>query len=863
MPLAPGTKLGPYEVDVMLGAGGMGEVYRARDTRLGRDVAIKVLPSDLASDADRLRRFEHEARSVGALNHPNILSIFDLGETGGVVYLVTELLEGETLRERMSGAALTARKAIDYGIQTAQGLAAAHSSGIVHRDLKPENLFVTKDGRIKILDFGLAKQTAPAPQSLTQTSGPAAQTATTPGTVLGTVGYLSPEQVRGEPADHRSDIFSFGAILYEMLAGKRAFKADTSVETMSAILRNEPEEISRSAHDVPPGLERIVRRCLEKSPEERFQSARDLAFHLGELSNLSVSGMRAMAAPAPSKRRRGAILGVAVAVVALVAGYLAGSGSAPQATEIDYRQLSFRRGTITAARFAPDGDTVVYSAIWEGEPSELFTTAPGSPESRPLGLPGAGLLGLSSNGELAVGLRLDAVNGFERRGTLANLPLATSTAPREVMEDVRWADWSPDAKSLAVVRNDGGLTRLERPPGTVLFETQGWVSHPRVSPDGASVAFLEHPQPGDDRGYVALVDAKGAHRRLGPVWATIWGLAWSPDGEEIWFAGGPDASLAVRRLYAMNLEGEFRVLAISPGEMTLHDVSRGGDVLLAIEDRRRSMVGIASSETKERTLTWLDRSVAIDLSKDGALLLFHEGGKAGGPLGSVYLRKTDGSPAVRLTDGYAIAFSPDEKWALTYLPKSQREFYLVPTGAGSPRRIELTQWAPDAAFPVAMLPDNRRLVVNVRESGNAPVSHVVDLEAGTEERITPDGFGPAFVSGDGRFLVAVRAADGTWWTIPTSGGSPRPILGIEDGEAVVQLTMDGGGAYVRRDDGLVTQVFLVDVATGKRTLLRELMPPNQAGSAGVDLLQITPDGKHYVFGYTQQLSELYQAKGIR
>lgn len=864
MPLEPGTLLGPYEVGVLLGAGGMGEVYRARDTRLGRDVAIKVLPTDFASDADRLRRFEHEARAVGALNHPNILSVFDLGEAGGVHYLVTELLEGETLRQRMAGAAVAPRKAIDYAIQLAQGLAAAHVAGIVHRDLKPENVWVTRDGRVKILDFGLAKQAAPKPEGVTRTTGPAGPTATTPGTVLGTVGYLSPEQVRGETADHRSDIFSFGAILYEMLAGKRAFKADTSVETMSAILREEPEEISRTGREIPPGLDRIVRRCLEKSPDERFQSARDLAFHLGELSSLSTSGLRPLPEAKPPKRPWGGVLAAALMLAALAAGYFAGSGTKrEEAVEIDYRQLTFRRGTITAARFAPDGSTVVYSALWEGEQSELYTTSPGNPESRPLGLDGAVLLGLSSTGEMAVALRVEPVNAFERQGTLANLPLATSTAPREIMEDVRWADWSPDGKALAVVRNEGGTSRLEFPPGAVRYETPGWISHPRVSPDGGSVAFLDHPQPGDDRGHVAVIEEDGEYRRIGPDWATLWGLAWRPDGEEIWFAGGPDASLAVRRLYGIDLAGRYRVLAISPGEMTLHDVSRGGDVLLSIEDRRRSMVGSGPGGAEERTLTWLDRSIAIDLSTSGDLLLFHEGGKAGGPLGSVYLRKTDGSPAIRLVDGYAIGFSSDERWALTFLPKTIQEFYLVPTGAGTPRRLEFAQFDPRTAFPIGMVHDNRRFVVNVREDGKPPASFVVDLEARTGRRITPEGVAPRFVSRDGRFLVAAGPEEGTWWTFSVEGGDPRPIRGVEPGEEVVQLTSDGIGTIVRHDDGLVTRVFFVDGTTGNRRLLHELTPPNRAGSQGVDLLNVTPDGKHYVFGYTQQLSELYLAKGIR
>src|SRR6204780_3999078 len=291
MALTSGTKLGPYEIGAPIGAGGMGEVFRAKDTRLGRDVAIKVLPETFAKDADRLRRFEQEARAVAALNHPNILAIHDIGEYDGAPYLVSELLEGHSLRVEMNNGALPTRRAVEYAAQIAQGLAAAHDKGIVHRDLKPENVFITHDGRLKILDFGLAKLAklqAVTEDSATLTLADAQQE-TTPGMVLGTVGYMSPEQVRGEPADARSDIFALGTILYEMLSGQRAFRRDTSAETMTAILKEDPPEISTASKPIAPAVERIVRRCLEKKPQQRFQSARDLAFDLQGLSGNSAT----------------------------------------------------------------------------------------------------------------------------------------------------------------------------------------------------------------------------------------------------------------------------------------------------------------------------------------------------------------------------------------------------------------------------------------------------------------------------------------------------------------------------------------------------------------------------------------------
>ena len=306
MPLEVGARLGPYEILAPLGAGGMGEVYRARDPRLGRDVAIKVLPDALRTDPERLRRFEQEARAAGALNHPNVLAVLDVGTHEGVPYVVSELLEGETLRERLRAGGLTPTKAVECAIQIALGLAAAHEKGIVHRDLKPENLFLTRDGRVKILDFGLAKLREPAAGSEGASEVPTLAQTTEPGAILGTVGYMSPEQVRGFPADHRSDIFSLGAVLYEMLSKRRAFAGESAPEVLTAILKEDPPELASSDRNVPPALGRIVRRCLEKRPEDRFHSAHDLALALEAVSGASRGRSRARSSRRHSRfgRRR-------------------------------------------------------------------------------------------------------------------------------------------------------------------------------------------------------------------------------------------------------------------------------------------------------------------------------------------------------------------------------------------------------------------------------------------------------------------------------------------------------------------------------------------------------------------------------
>src|SRR5262245_32657615 len=319
MALATGTRLGPYEIVAPIGAGGMGEVYRARDTRLGRDVALKVLPAAAAGDPERLRRFEQEARATAALNHPNLLAVFDIGADAGVNYLVSELLEGETLRDRLRAGPLPARKTAEYGAQIARGLAAAHDKGIVHRDLKPENLFVTRDGRVKILDFGIAKLAGPDPSG--QTIAPTVEAGTSPGTLLGTIGYMSPEQVRGLAVDHRSDIFSLGTILYEAVSGRRAFAGATQADTMSAILNADPIELTEPGRDVPVAFDRLIRRCLEKAPEERFQSARDLAFDLENATTGSHTGTVVTAtAPSPSRQRTSRTWVPAALAVGIVMG---------------------------------------------------------------------------------------------------------------------------------------------------------------------------------------------------------------------------------------------------------------------------------------------------------------------------------------------------------------------------------------------------------------------------------------------------------------------------------------------------------------------------------------------------------------
>ena len=435
MPLASGSRLGSYEIISPIGAGGMGEVYKARDARLNRDVAIKVLPDLFSRDPDRLARFEREAQAVAALSHPGILAIHDFGTSGETTYAVMELLEGETLRERLAGGSLPPRKAVEYGVQIARALAAAHDRGIIHRDLKPENLFITADDRAKILDFGLARQVTTAVVAGDQTYSPDASRQTTPGTVLGTMGYMSPEQVRGEAGDQRSDIFAFGAVLYEMVTGRRAFTGNTQAETISAVLRDEPADPLTVATGLPPAVARIIWHCLEKKPETRFRSAHDLAFALETVTGVSSSPMPA--SELSGKRGRIGSWRTAAAVAAITAVPLAfwggrrtaepGGVSAPN-IQPKFTRLTFDQGQVSRALFAPDGHTILYSAKWLGQPSQLFLTRVDQPGATRLAIPDSSLLAISPQ-ESWLYERTRALDGVSCRRERSRCPRC-SVAPR-------------------------------------------------------------------------------------------------------------------------------------------------------------------------------------------------------------------------------------------------------------------------------------------------------------------------------------------------------------------------------------------------------------------------------------------------
>ncbi len=675
MTVEPGARFGPYEIVSPLGAGGMGEVYRAIDPRIGRPVAIKILPDSLTADADRLQRFEQEARSAGLLNHNNLLTIYELGSHEGAPYIVSELLEGESLRERMEAGAIAPRKAIEYAAQIARGLAAAHDKSIVHRDIKPENLFVTRDGRVKILDFGLAKLTAnDAAGSDVRT----AQRMTAPGTVLGTVGYMAPEQVRGGAVDHRSDIFSLGVVLHEMLTGRHPFQRDTSAETMTAILREDPPEITLSGSQVTPALDRVVRHCMEKNPEERFQSARDLLFDLESLSGTSASHP-STAATGPRRLPRYAVIAaailavVAIAAVAFFAGRRTGGATDSVAPETaEFQQVTYLPGSETSPSLSPDGRTVAFSSRSEGKEDiyiqrvdgrnamNLTRDVPGD-HAQPAFSPDGERIAFSSS----------------REGGGIFLMGATGEAMRRLTAMGASPSWSPDGLTIVFATERffspyarqalSSIYSVDVATGrtTLLLNHDG--VQPRFSPHGTRIAFWALPQGSGDREIFTMPatgDPDGTKTvRVTKDPYTDWNPFWSPDGKWLYFASDRHGSMNLWRVAIDEESGQThgdpeRVMlpASSIGEVS---PSPDGSKVVFTNLTQSSRIEEWSIEDPQRPphVVFEGPLLATNIgsSPDGRHLAF----SAAAPQEDLYVIGTDGSGLRQLTNDAEKDRGPD------------------------------------------------------------------------------------------------------------------------------------------------------------------------------------------------------------
>jgi eukaryotic-like serine/threonine-protein kinase len=848
--------LGPYRVLEKIGSGGMGEVYRARDERLARDVAIKVLKPSFANDPDRLRRFELEARSAAALSHPNIVAIYDIGMHNGAPYIVSELLEGETLRQRLAQGPLSSRQTADYGMQIAEGLMAAHEKRIIHRDLKPENLFITCDGHVKILDFGIAKLSLP--EAWEDHSLETMATQTKAGSVLGTVRYMSPEQLRGKVVDHRSDIFSLGAILYEMLTKEHAFAGETDVDTMMAVLQQDPREMALAVQNVPTAFEQIVDHCLEKDADNRFQSARDLAFALSTVSNASTRQFIS-AKLRRSKFSRWLPWLVAGALLA-AAGIFLGAYLKPGPNPV-YRRITFERGTVYSARFSPDSHSILYGAAWNGRPLEIYTTVGDSPLARPLGFTSADMLALSRTNELALLLHGTPDRRNFTGGVLARAPLAGGT-PREVLENAPDADWSPQG-DLAVVHYADGQSRLEYPIGKVLYQTPGWVSDIRFSPRGDGIAFLDHPAAWDDRGSVCVVDLAGHKTTLAPGWDTEEGLAWTPAGDRIWFTAAEQGSTD-RSLWSVDLHGNKRKILAVPGGLTLQDIAPDGSALVTVDTERVAMEWAGKDSKEVRDLSWYDWSIAKDISSDGQSILFEESSEPVGRNYAVAIRNLDGSPPVRLGDGSVGSLSPDGKWALAIYPSAPQHISLYPIGPGQAREIFVSQLQHLENGGAHFLPDGKRIVINGSLPGRPVRTFLLDLSGGKPTPVTPEGVVASVPSPDGKYLVGTISD--RLDLFPVNGGPPIPVPmrgAKKTSYDVANWSADSKALYVYDSSQMPLKVYRLNIATGDVSLLRELTPKDRAGVIRISPVVTDTHASQFAYSYFQTLSVLYVVSGLR
>ena len=851
MSLSVGDRIGRYEILAPIGAGSMGEVYSARDSQLERSVAIKILTLSPRGTTRQLERFQREARAVARITHPRICTVYDVGEVDGVPFLVMELLEGETLVECLQRGPVPVDRAVALAGDMAAALAAAHTKGVVHRDLKPSNV-VLAGGGLKLLDFGLAKLRDLEREETVDRSTKSLEL-TDQGAVLGTVPYMAPEQVEGRDTDPRTDIFALGVILYEMATGQRPFQGRSRARLMAAILTHEPPPPSALRDGIPTSLDRIVQKCLAKDPNDRWQSAADLAAAL-RWSRDDSTNARATVKRLRSTRPVAARLAIGVAAGALVvwmltAGDIVGrtSGQTPQ-----FIPITFRNGTVSAARFAPDGDTVIYSAAWNGRPYALFMTRRGSTESRPLNIADARLLGVSSSGDLIfLRGRHDSVRSFlpARDGTLARVAL-TGGEPREMLDDVIAADWRPGSDELAVVRRD----RLEFPLGNTIHGRHQF-TNVRIAPDGQRLALVEGSA-------IVVLDRSGQKSTLSSGWGDRITLAWSPSGDEVWFTANRrrnDDSLWTLR--AVSLDGTERVLSSSAGTgLSILDVFHDGRALIATDVARMGCVCVPPGEVQPRELSWLDGSAPEALSPDGRSVLFSEMLKGAGTKGSIYLRKTDGSDAIRLGDGFGEDLSSDGKWVLATPVGTRQHWILIPTGPGA--AITLPPGPLVARGEANFLPNGRQIVFAGREKDRGRRIYVQDIDGNSIRAISPENVGTqGLATPDSRYVVG-RTAEHVF-KFAVDGSASIPLTYLDPDDEPLQWSPDGSVLFVRRAGAWPATVDRVNTATGDREVWKTIEPADPAGIEAVIRILITPDGKSYCHDYVRVLSELFVVEGLK
>ena len=864
MSLPSGTRLGPYKIVGKIGAGGMGEVYRAKDTKLGREVAIKVMPADFSTDSDRLRRFQQEARTLAALSHPNVVQVHDADEHEGTPYLVMELLEGETLREKMIGKPIAPKHAVEIAREAALGLSAAHGKGILHRDLKPENIFVTKDGRVKVLDFGLAKTHGTASGSKVETRT-VATAFSEPGHVVGTSGYMSPEQVRGDSLDSRSDLFCLGIILWEMLTGTRPFTGESSVEVMHAILKDDLPDLDE-ALKVPPALERILRTCLAKEPAGRFHSAHDLAF---ALESLSASGSSSMKLP----RVRGfrwafpALAGAAaLLVVVLVLGALAWSRHWPPfrpPSQPTFRRITFREGNIQSARFTPDGREVLLSANWgDSTTSDVYELKLSPLALRATGLRDARVQAVLPSGEVAMTFARSNPSPIPTQAWLTPGTLGTSHlgafAPKVLLPPpVASADLSTRGL-VAASRWVSGRYRLECPPGTVRLENGSWFSDLRFSPDGRHLAFLEHPMTLDeDFGHVELLDlGTGQVRSLTRNFDGAGGLAWR--NQEIWFTATEQGFQ--QSLWAVSINGRERLVLRSAGNLSLMDLAPDGRALMTRKDWNTGLFMLREGQAAPQELTIGEGARLLALSADGSKFLVQDETEASHGQVDIYMQPIPEGPSMYLGKGYGTAdFSPDGAWVVMF-PGDGSYPALISTVSGEVRRLPacgiklsgLCHWAPDG----------KALVIQGIKGDQENRTYLQDVETGHLRTLGSESTTNVMFTPDGRTYLA--GIQGKWVLLDPlkPEGSAVPVLGLNPSDTPLRWSPDGSRLYVYRVASGSVQVLRLNPWTGKQEPWKRFdFPGHRLSPGGLPL--ISPDGSLLLFANWNLDSTLYLVEGLK
>jgi tRNA A-37 threonylcarbamoyl transferase component Bud32 len=863
MELAPGTRLGPYEIQRRIGAGAMGVVYRAGDSRLGRSVAIKLLPQKLHDHEDSLRRFEREARTIGGLNHPNLLTLHDVGQLDGAPYLVTELLEGRSLRARLDEGKLSVKEAVRIAIEVARGLAAAHEAGIIHRDIKPENLFVMSSGRVKILDFGIAKLRRATDPDTGRGSTPdvahhpteAVTIGTGVGAMIGTPGYMAPEQLGGAQVDARTDLFALGVTFYEMLATKRPFATGGKIEEAYSILKNEPEPL----HGVHPALARVVMRCLEKKPEDRFQSAADLAFALEalDLTTEPVAKISAAdieeTATVPRQDPQAERFMPVWAAVALTACVAAGLGMLvgkfviarphldwPSLVEGGpvYHRVTFHSQPRWNGRFASDGRGVFYSLDLAGG-VQVARSDLDHPSIVPVGVKGR-LADVSPKDELAV---IDEALPWGGGKLSRAFPAAGA---RPIADHVLEASWGGD-DALAIVRSD--QLAIEYPVGTPIVTRQaGSLRMLRVSRDGNLIAFRENASSGDTGGRVVIADRHGKTLAQSAEYSDVEGIAWR--GEEVWFSTGSTPPV----LRALRQNGAERELVHGVARIELHDIARDGRVLVASADVRLQMYAKKKGGAAVN-VSWFDGSDIEGVSADGSVIAFTEGmGTAQTAAGYAQFLRKGTEPAAQLGFGFHLALAPDASSAI------------VMTGATTPLRRVLTSADKPTDLPkgriaqidisdhIAMAWDGKHVVVRGAETGKPMQLWRITLPDGQPEPLGHDSTHQHPLSPDGK-VVALASPAGGLTLVSVDGGSDRALAGPAD-EEPISFSADGATVYAHHplgSDGEI-EIDAINLASGERTLWDTLHPEPRS-----DYLSIALDarGEQAVYTVASSIADLY------